>query len=147
MVDTTHRHVAIWIDLYQAVLLVFDVVPLQRSMMDRPTGRRSQWRVDAGQFLHLQHYYKAVLSLLEPRDEILILGPDGAKRELLRRIKGCKGERGNVVGIHGASRLSGADLVYPTAEEWPAEDHDGRRAVTLTAMPAAETGGTLGRLP
>jgi hypothetical protein len=147
MVDTTHRHVAIWIDLYQAVLLVFDVAPLQSSMTDRPNGRWSQLRVDAGQFLHLQHYYEAVLSLLEPQDEILILGPDQAKRELLWRIEGCQGERGKVVGIHEASQLSGVDLVYPTGEEWRAEDDDGRRAVALASKPDSETGGTLGRLP
>jgi hypothetical protein len=147
MVDTTYRHVAIWIDLYQAVLLLLDVTPLQRSMADRPTGHWSQLRVDAEQFLHLQHYYKAVLSLLEPQDEILILGPDQAKSELLRRIEACQGERGKVVGIHDAFRLSGVDLVYPTGEEWRAEDEDGRRAVALTSKSASETGGTLGRLP
>ena len=147
MIDTTYRHVAIWIDLYQAVLLVFSVDPLERSMVDRPNGRWSQLRVHARQSRHLQNYYEAVLSLLEPQDEILILGPDQAKHELLRRIEGCQGERGKVVGIHDASRLSGVDLVYPTGEEWRAEDDDGRRAVALASTSASETGGSLGRLP
>jgi len=147
MVDTTHRHVAIWIDLYQAVLLLFEADPMQGSMMDGLDGQWSQARVDARQYMQVQDYYEAVLALLGPQDEILILGPDQAKRELLRRIEGCQGERGKVVGIHDASRLSGVDLVYPTGEEWRAEDDDGRHAVALASKPASETDGTLGRLP
>ena len=147
MIGTAYRHVSIWIDHHQAFLLMFEADPLQRSMMDGPDGQRSQYYIDARQYLHVQDYYEAVLSLLEPQDEILILGPDQAKRELLQRIEGHQGARGKVVGIHGASRLSEVDLVYPTGEIWRAEDDDGARAVALTPKPASEKPGTLGRLP
>jgi hypothetical protein len=145
MIGTTYRHIAIWIDLHQAVLLRLEVVALQRSMMDRPDGHWSQCRVDARQYLHVQDYYEAVLFLLGPQDEILILGPDQAKRELLQRIEGHQGARGKVVGIHEASPLSGADLVYPTGEVWRAK-HDGTGAVALTPKSASEIPGILGRL-
>lgn len=147
MIGTLYRHVAIWIDLHQAVLLRLEVDPLQRSMVDRPDGQCSQCRVDARQYRHLQHYYEAVLSLLEPQDEILILGPDQAKRELLQRIEGHQGANGKVVGIHDASRLSEVDLVYPTGEDWRPEDEDRAQDVALIPEPASEIPGTLGRLP
>ena len=147
MISTTHRHAAIWIDFYQAVLLVFDVDPLQRSMLGRPDGRWSQLRVDARQYRNVQHYYEAVLSLLKPQDEILILGPDQAKRELLQRIEGRQGASGKVVGMYDASRLSEVDLVYPTGEGWRAEDEDGIQAVALAPEPASRTPWTWGRLP
>ena len=116
-------------------------------MGDRPAGQCSQCRVDARQYRHLQHYYEAVLSLLEPQDAILILGPDQAKRELLQRIEVHQGARGKVVGIHDASRLSEADLVYRTGEDWRPEDGSGAQEVALTPEPAPEIPGILGRLP
>jgi hypothetical protein len=145
MSGTTYRHVAIWIDHHQAVLLMFRTSPLLRPTVEGPDGQWFQYRVDARQHRRAQGYYEAVLSLLNPQDEIFILGPDQAKRELLGRIEGHQGAKGTVVGIHDAARLSEVDLVCPTGEVWRAGD--GPRTAALIPKPASESPGRLGRLP
>ena len=145
MSGTAHRHVAIWLDRHQAVLLAFRTGSLLSPLIEGADGPRSEYRVDARQVRPAPGYYEAVLALLEPQDEIFILGPDQAKRGLLRRIEGYQGAKGTVVGIHDAARLSDADLVFPTGEVWRAGEGDGRLVAAVTPVPASETPGGLGR--
>jgi hypothetical protein len=70
----------------------------------------------------MQQFYEALLSHLEPVDDILILGPGQAKHELCRQIDRCRGLRGKVVGLHHASTLAQVELVLPTGEFWPSEN-------------------------
>jgi hypothetical protein len=135
MSGTTYRHVAIWIDHHQAVLLVFETSPLLMPTEGGSDGQWFQYRIDASQHRRARGYYEAVLSLLEPQDEIFILGPDHAKRELLGRIEGHQGAKGTVVGLHDAARLADVDLVCPTGEVWSAGD--GPRTAALISKSAA----------
>jgi hypothetical protein len=121
MTPAAPRHVAIWIDTHQALLVAFEADPLDRSITHRPGDGWSQYRVDAQQHLPLQQYYDAPLSYLEPQDEILILGPGQAKRELRQRIEQHGGPRGTVVGVHDAASLADVELVIPTGEIWHSE--------------------------
>jgi hypothetical protein len=112
------RHIAIWIDRQQAILLVSETEPFGQSTLRRPGEGWSQDRVDAQQLPGAQQYYGAVLSHLEPLDEILILGPGQAKLELRRQIEQQEGLRGKVVGLHYASRLAEVEVIFPTTEAW-----------------------------
>jgi hypothetical protein len=108
------RHVAIWIDRHQAFLVLFGADLLDGWLALTTDDGWSQYRVDARKYLRMQQYYGAVLSHLETRDEILILGPGRAKRELRQVIERHGGAKGRVVGLYQASRLAEADLVFPT---------------------------------
>jgi len=112
------RHVAIWVDPDQAVLLAFEIEPFDRSTLHRPGDGWSQDRIDAQQYPSTQQYYGAVLSLLRPQDEILIVGPGQAQRELRHQIEQQRGLRGKVVGLRYASNLAKAEVVFPTSEAW-----------------------------
>lgn len=147
MVGETTRHVAIWLDRHQAILLIFEASCLPGSMIEGPEGEWSEYCVDASQYRLAQDYYEAVISPLERQDEIFVLGPDRAKRELLQRIEGHRGAKGTVVGIHDASRLSEVDLVYPTGEVWRAGDEDGARTAAVIPKPASQMPGSWSRLP
>jgi hypothetical protein len=70
----------------------------------------------------MQQFYDALLSHLEPVDDILILGPGQAKHELRQQIDRCRGLKGKVVGIHNASTLAQVELVLPTGGVWPSEN-------------------------
>jgi len=112
MTHARFRHVAIWIDLRCTILLASE---------DEPAGGCTQHRVDAQECQIGQQYYDAVLTHLGPEDEILILGPGQAKRELCQRIEQDGGTRGRVVGLYDASRLADAEVVFPTGERWSSE--------------------------
>ena len=115
------RHVAIWIDPHQVVLLSSESEPCDRSALPRPDEGWSQNRVRAERYLLRQQYYDAVLSHLEPLDEILILGPGQAKLELRHQIGQQGGLRGKVVGLHYASMLAKVEVIFPTREAWRSE--------------------------
>jgi hypothetical protein len=115
------RHVAIWIDPHQAVLLSSESEPCDRSALPRPDEGWSQNRVRAERYLLRQQYYDAVLSHLEPLDEILILGPGRTKLELRRQIEKQEGLKGKVVGLYHASTLAEVEVIFPTSETWHAE--------------------------
>jgi hypothetical protein len=121
MTRAASRRVAIWIDHHEAILLAFEVGPFASSVPHRPGDGWSQHRVDGQQYPLMQQYYDAVLSHLEPQDEILILGPGQAKRELRQRIEQHGGLRGKVVGLYHASRLADAELIFPTSQVSPSE--------------------------
>lgn len=110
------HHVAIWIDFHQAILFALEAGTLDRSGLHRPGDDWSQDRVDAQQYPSLQQYYEAVLSHLQSQDEVLIVGPGWAKRELRQRIEQHGGLRGRVVGLYDAPKLTEAELVFPTGE-------------------------------
>jgi len=110
------HHVAIWIDDKEAILLVFDADPREGLDSNSPGNGWSQHHVSTQQHLVRQQYYDAVLSYLGPGDEVLILGPGSAKRELCQRIKQHAGLKGNVVGLRRASGLAKVELVFPTIE-------------------------------
>lgn len=114
MPHAVSRHVAIWIDSHQAFLLRFGADLRDGWLAPTTDGGWSQCRVDAHRYSGAQQYYVAVLTCLEPRDEILILGPDQAKDELRQLIERHRGSKGSVVGLYHASRLAEVDLVFPT---------------------------------
>jgi hypothetical protein len=66
----------------------------------------------------MQQFYEAVLSHLQPQDEILILGPGRAKRQLGQRIEQLGNLKGKVVGLQDAPELAEVELVFPTGEVW-----------------------------
>ena len=124
------RHVAIWIDPHEALLLSFESAPFDRSTLRR-SGEGwscSQDRVDAQQCPSTQQYYGTVLSHLGPQDEILILGPGRAKCELRHQIEGQGGLKGKVVGLYYASRLVEVEVLFPLL----AERYE-RRSVLITS--------------
>jgi hypothetical protein len=121
MRGTTPRHVAIWIEDQQALLLVFGTDPADRSSGHQPGDGWSQYLVTARQTRSVQEYYHAVLTHLEPQDKILLLGPGPFKYELRKQIKQQDGLKGRVVGLRQASRLDGVELVIPTVECWLSE--------------------------
>lgn len=121
MTCAASRHVAIWIDHVQTILLVLGADSFDRSGPLEPEGGRSQYYLDAQRYRLIQQYYDAVLSHLEPQDEILILGPGQAKSELCRQIEQSEGLKGKVVGLHHASGLTEVELVFPTGDAWRPE--------------------------
>ena len=118
MAREASRHVAIWIDFHQAILLAFEAEPFDRSTLHKPGEGCSLYRVDARQYPSIQQYYDAVLSHLQSQDEILILGPGRAKRQLCQRIEQLRNLKGKVVGLHQAPKLAEVELVFPTSEVW-----------------------------
>lgn len=102
------RHVAIWIDSHQAILLGFAAEP------NSPGDGCFEYCVDAQQYPTMQQFYEAVLSHLQPQDEILILGPGRAKRQLCQRIERLGNLKGKVVGLQQAPELAEVELVFPT---------------------------------
>jgi hypothetical protein len=138
------RHVAIWIDVLQAVLLSFQTESSEKGIPDGPAEGWSQTIVNAQQYLLKQQYYNAVLYHLEPQDEILILGPCQAKRELRKLIERHDGLRGTVVGMYSASRLTKADLIFPTGEDWCIEHQDGALIAAVMPEPASGVRASLG---
>lgn len=118
MASVVSRRVAIWVDHHEAILLKFEVGPFDRSFPHRPGDGRSQYRVEAQQYPTEQQYYEAVLSYLKPGDEILILGPGQAKRDLCHEIERSGNLKGEVVGLQQATRLAEVELVFPTGREW-----------------------------
>jgi hypothetical protein len=116
MTGTTPRHVAIWIEDQQALLLVFGTDPVDRSTRHQPRDGWSQHLVKAQQARSVQEYCHAVLTHLGPQDEILLLGPGPFKYELRQQIEQQGGSKGLVVGLRQASRLDGVELVIPTVE-------------------------------
>jgi hypothetical protein len=129
------RHVAIWIDSHQAILLAFEAEPFNRSTVHRPGEACSQHRVDAQQYPSIQQYYEAVLSHLQPQDEILILGPGQAKRDLRQRIEQPGTLKGKLVGLYHASRLAEVELVFPTGGVWRSEEAGPAQADTVMPRP------------
>lgn len=114
MPPAASRHIAIWIDRHQAYVVRFGADLLDRRLAHTADHGWSQYRVDARRYLRMQQYYDAVLTYLEPGDEVLLLGPDQAKRELYQLIERHGGSKGSVVALYPASRLAEADLVFPT---------------------------------
>jgi hypothetical protein len=123
MTHAVPRQVAIWMDPQQAILLAFETEPFDRSTPHKP-GRGGSWSqdcVDARRYPSKQQYYDAVLSHLEPQDEILILGPGQAKLELRHQIEQQGGLKGEVGGLYYASRLANVEVIFPTSEAWRSE--------------------------
>ena len=118
MTRPVSRHVAIWIDPREAILIAYEAEPLDSSALHRPGEGWSQDRVDAHQYPSTQQYVGAVLSHLKPLDEILILGPGQAKHELRHQIEQQRGLKGKVVGLYYASSLAKVEVVFPTSEAW-----------------------------
>jgi len=118
MARETSRRVAIWINHHEAILLTFEVGPFASSVPHRPGDGWSQQHVDAREYPLMQQYYDAVLSYLESQDEIWILGPGQAKRELRQRIEQVGSLKGRVVGLYHAQKLVEAELVFPADEAW-----------------------------
>lgn len=128
MTRAASRHVAVWIDFHQAILLAFEAEPFDGSTLRRPGETCSQERVDAQHYPSPQQYFDAVLSHLGKLDEILILGPGQAKHELHHQIEQQVGLKGKAVGLYDASRLAEVDLVFPTGDVWRS-DKPGRTQV------------------
>jgi hypothetical protein len=116
MTHPVSRHVAVWIDPRQAILLAFEVEPLDSSALDRSDNGWSQVRVDAHQYSSTQQYFGAILSYLKPLDEILILGPGQAKNELRQQIEQQGSLKGTVLGLYYASGLAKVEVIFPTRE-------------------------------
>jgi hypothetical protein len=116
MTHTASRHVAIWIDRYQTILLGFEANPLDGSVPHGRDGGWSQYFVDAQDYPGVHQYYDAVVYDLGPGDEIWILGPGQAKYELRQHIEEHGGLKGKVVGLHHALQLAEVELVCPTSQ-------------------------------
>jgi hypothetical protein len=141
MADTGSRHVAIWIDHRQAILLAFGVGSLAVSVAHRSGAGWSEYCVYAHKYPLAQGYYEAVLSYLRPEDEILIMGPGQAKRELRDQIE-CRGTlKGMVVGLYHASRLANVELVLPIDDA----RHTSAKARCVPRRPDAQQKGNLRR--
>ena len=91
MMQAVSRHVAIWLDRQQAILLSFEADPFDKSVPHRPGDGWSRCRIHAREYDELQQYYDALICHLEPADEILILGPGQAKHGLCHRIEQHRG--------------------------------------------------------
>lgn len=122
MAGRATRRVVIWIDNHEAILLAFEVGPFDSSVGQNPGDGWSLHRVDAERYSLTQQYYGAVLYHLQPEDEILILGPGQAKRELRQQIEQPGILKGKVIGLQYASRLADVELVSPTSGEWRLDD-------------------------
>jgi hypothetical protein len=138
------RHIAIWIDRQQAILIASETEPFNGSALYGPGEGWSQDRVDARQYPSMQQYFGAVLSRLEPLDEILILGPGQAKLELRRQIEQQEGLGGKVVGLYYASRLAEVEVIFPTSEAWRAENAGEAQVDTPLLRPAPRLAEGLG---
>lgn len=121
MTRTIPRHVVIWIDCQQTILFAFPGEQDDPSGASRQGDGWSQQRVDARECPSPPQYYDRVLALLEPQDQILILGPGQTKRELLQRIRQQDGFECELVGLRRSSRLPKVELVFPIDEIWPEE--------------------------
>ena len=143
MTRAAARHVAIWIDHHEAILLAFEIGPYDGPVPHRPGDGWSQYRVDARSYPLVQEYYDAVLSYLESQDEIWILGPGQAKNELRQRIEQHGTLRGKVVGLHDACRLTQVELVFPKGEVWHLEKADGAQVDSRIPRPARNYQGGL----
>jgi hypothetical protein len=116
MPHAASQHIAIWIDSHLAFLVLFGPDQLLGSLAPTTDHGWSQYRINARRYLRMQQYYDAILTYLEPGDEVLLLGPDAAKHDLHQLIERHRGSKGGVVGLYHASRLAEADLVFPTSE-------------------------------
>lgn len=143
MTRAASRHVAIWIDHHEAILLAFEIGPYDGPVPHRSGDGWSQYRVDARSCQLMQEYYDAVLSYLESQDEIWILGPGQAKHELRQRIEQHGTLRGKVVGLHDACRLTQVELVFPKGEVWHLEKADGAQVDSRIPRPARNYQGGL----
>jgi hypothetical protein len=120
--QTACRRIAIWIDAQQAILCAFGVGPSDDPI---PHGSGDEWsdhRVDARLYPQPQQYYEAVLSHLKCEDEILILGPGQAKRDLHQQLRRHGAQKNKVIGLRHAPRLAEVELVFPMGEEWGSVD-------------------------
>ncbi len=124
-------HVAVWIDHHQAILLSFEPGLFARSVPHRPGSGWFQHHVDARRYSLMQQYYDAVLSHLEPQDEILILGPGQAKHELRQLIEQHGGLKGKVVGLHYAPRLAEVEMISPMGEVRRSKDAEGGQVASF----------------
>ena len=146
MTRAASRHVAIWIDHHEAILLTFEAGPFDGSVPHGPGNGWSQYRVDARSYPLMQEYYDAVLSYLASQDEIWILGPGQAKHELRQRIEEHGTVRGRVVGLHDACGLAAVELVFPKGKAWHMEQVDGGQVDSRIPRPAQELPGRSGTL-
>jgi hypothetical protein len=137
------RHIAIWIDAHQAILLISEAEPFGQSTLHRPGEGWSQGRVDAQQYPSAQQYYGAVLAHLEPLDEILILGPGQARLELRHQIGQQAGLKGKVVGLQYASMLAKAEVIFPTREAWRLDEAGEAQVDRPIRRPVPSLGGRL----
>ena len=110
--------VAIWIDHREAILIAFrgEQIIGEKDLYSeaRPHthgGGWSQHRIEAHRHEVLKHYYERVIRHLGPVDEILIMGPGQAKRELHHSIEHHKGLRGKVVAVRSTSRLTEQEVI------------------------------------
>ena len=136
MISEGSRHVAVWIDQHQAILLAFENEKSKIAASNVPGNDCSECRVMAHENLPTQQYYSAVLAHLEPGDEVLILGPGQAKRELCRKIEQLEGRNGKVVGLRDASRLVRVEVVFPTGEGWTSGNATGSEVGAPPSRPA-----------
>lgn len=138
MASTASRRVAIWIDHHEAILLAFEVGSFASLVPQRPGDGWSEYRVDDQQYPLLQQYYDAVLSHLKSEDEIWILGPGQAKRELHHQIEQQGALKGKVVGLYHASKLAQVELIFPTSDAWRLDKPGGTQVEPLIPQSVPE---------
>lgn len=112
------RYIAVWIDHRLAIVLTLtdDHLEKEQEFLSNAGphthgGGWSQRRIEAHRHEILKHFYEEVIDHLGPADEILILGPGQAKRELSNRIKHHKGLKGKVMDLVTAPELSEAEFI------------------------------------
>jgi hypothetical protein len=138
MAGAASRRVAIWIDDREAVLLAFEADPFASTCPHRPRNPCSETRVAAQQYSLPEQYYAAVLSLLQPGDEILIVGPAQAKGELRHQIEQQGTLKGKIVGLYEAFSLAKVELVFPISSGWRLDESGTTQTMPLIPQSVPE---------
>jgi hypothetical protein len=117
---TTPRHLAVWIDSQEAILVILEghTSASEKPLRSEPCPKNAceddcLYHIDARQSVGPQQFYDAVLCHLGPLDEILILGPGRPKFELRRKIEAHEGLKGKVADLRTAVRIPQVELVTP----------------------------------
>ncbi len=142
---TTPRHLIVWIDFHQAILVILDgdTLASEKPLRSEPCPKNAGedeflYRIDASRHAGSQQFYDAVLCHLGPLDEILILGPGRPKFELRRKIEAHEGLKGKVIALRTAFRIPQVELVTPIRPLWAFENAETDQCGRLTARPSLE---------
>lgn len=76
-----------------------------------PQDTASEKRRDARHRHHLDRYYDEVISSVSDAQEVLILGPGEAKKELKKRMERLKALSKRIVGVKVSDKLTEKQLV------------------------------------
>jgi stalled ribosome rescue protein Dom34 len=117
-VKQTPRRLAIWVDHREAsVVVIEDGRIIKREKIESRIDKEehhpdwSRSHLQARKQEHLNRFYEAIVHQIDPRDEILILGPGLAKHELDHHIRLRRALKNQVIGLESAPRLPVHEMV------------------------------------